>query len=106
MEPGLDELHAELCKVFTSPTRIRILGLLRHGERSVGDLARALGLPQPNVSQHLALMRIKGVLASRREGVAVYYRVANPKVLRAFDLIQEALRERLRVEGRMTGGFR
>ena len=102
----LDELHAELCKVFTSPARIRILNLLRDGEKSVGDLAAAIRLPQPNVSQHLTVMRSRGIVAARREGATVRYRLSNPKVLKAFDIMREVLKENLVEAGRLTKGSR
>ncbi|MBI4393069.1 MAG: winged helix-turn-helix transcriptional regulator [Euryarchaeota archaeon] len=97
----LDEMHAELCKVFTSPARIRILGHLRDGERSVGDLAEVIGLPQPNVSQHLTVMRSRGMVTTRKAGATVYYRLANPKILKAFDIIREVLDENLSEVGRL-----
>ena len=102
----LDRLHADMCKVFTNPARIRILNLLRDGETSVGDLTAALGLAQPTVSKHLTAMRARAVLTSRKEGATVYYRVANPKVLRAFDLIRVALVESLREGALLAGGGR
>lgn len=103
MDPNrLDELHAEMCKVFTHATRVGILNLLRHGERSVGELADDLGIPQPNVSQHLSVMRAAGVLVQRREGTTIHYRLADARVLRAFDIMREVLRERLEHHGRLT----
>ncbi len=101
-QDSLDELHAELCKVFTSPARIRILNLLRDGEKSVGDLAEAINLPQPNVSQHLTVMRHRGIVTSQKEGATVYYRLTNPKVLKAFDIIREVLKEHLAEASRLT----
>ena len=100
----MDEMHADMCKVFTSPARIRILNLLREGEKSVGELADALGVAQPTLSKHLIAMRDRAVLASRKEGATVYYRVANRKVLKAFDLIREALMESLREGALLAGG--
>ncbi len=90
---ALDERHADLCKVFTNPVRLRILSLLRGTECSVGHLAARLGVPQPTVSQHLSVMRNKGILAFRKDGSSVFYRLANPKILQAFDMIREALSE-------------
>jgi ArsR family transcriptional regulator len=84
-----------MCKVFTHATRIRILNLLRDRERSVGELADALDLPQPNVSQHLTIMRSAGILLQRREGTTVHYRLADARVIRAFDIIREVLRDSL-----------
>jgi len=75
--------------------RIRILRLLRDGERSVSQLVRASGERQPNVSRHLAVLRARGVVSSRKEGVTTYYALSSPKTIRAFDLMREALRESL-----------
>ncbi len=105
-EHRLDDLHADVCKVFTNPARIRILNLLREGERSVGELALTLGLPQPTVSKHLATMRSRGVLTSRKDGATAFYRLANPKVLRAFDVMREVLVESLREGARLAKGGR
>jgi len=102
----LDEMHAEMCKVFTNPARIRIMNFLREGEKSVGELAEALGAAQPTVSKHLTAMRDRAVLASRKEGATVYYRVANRKVLKAFDLIRAALVESLREGALLVRGRR
>ena len=106
MDPRLDRLHAEMCKAFTNPARIRILNLLRDDEKAVGELAQALGLAQPTVSRHLAAMRDRGALTSRKDGATVYYRLANPKVMKAFDLIREALVESLRRGARLARGGR
>jgi len=105
-EARLNEMHAELCKVFTSPTRIHILMLLREKERSVRELSEEVGLPQPNVSQHLGVMRARGILTVRKEGTTAYYRVSNPKVLKAFDIIREVLHENLAAGARLTKGAR
>ena len=106
MDPKLDRLHADMCKVFTNPARIRILDLLRDGEKSVGELTKRVDLAQPTVSKHLIVMRDRAVLLSRREGATVYYRLANPKVIQAFDLIREALVESLRTGARLARGGR
>jgi len=99
---SLDDLHAATCKVFTHPTRIRLLNALRKGPLSVTDLARVVDLPQPNVSQHLAVMRGAGVLVQHREGTVIRYSVVSPKVHKAFDLMREVLEDRLRETGRLT----
>jgi ArsR family transcriptional regulator len=102
----LNELHAEMCKVVTSPVRIQILDLLRDGEHTVSDLAESLGVPQPNVSQHLGIMRAKGILLARKEGVSVHYRLANPKIIKAFDIMREMLIEMLRHGAEVAQGGR
>ncbi|HLC45607.1 MAG TPA: metalloregulator ArsR/SmtB family transcription factor [archaeon] len=89
-------LHAEMCKVFSSPARLEILGVLRGRELTVGELVKLTGLSQANVSQHLSLMKAKGVVVAKRAGKHVCYRLANRKLIKAFDLIREVLAERLK----------
>jgi len=72
-----------------------ILDCLRDGEKSVNELARLVGARQANVSQHLALMRQRGIVTIRKHGANVYYKVANPKIIQACDLIREVLFEQL-----------
>ena len=93
MDRLLLQRHAELCQTLASPVRLEILNLLRDGERRVNELAEQTELNQANVSQHLAVLRTKGIVATRREGTNVYYRVTNPKMIRACDLIREVLAE-------------
>jgi ArsR family transcriptional regulator len=88
-------LHAEICKTLANPKRLEILNALQDGEVSVADLVRKLRLPKGNVSQHLAVLRTRGVVSARREGLNVYYRVANPKIIRACNLMREVLTEQL-----------
>ena len=91
--------HAEMCKVLSHPTRLQILNTLREREMSVSDLAGRLGVTLGNLSQHLNMMKQRRVLVSRKEGNIVYYRLANPKMLKAFDLIREILSEQMQREG-------
>jgi ArsR family transcriptional regulator len=74
------ELTATLFRVLGHPARVRILELLREGERSVGALQAELGLDSGGTSQHLAALRRIGLVESRREGTSVYYRVADERV--------------------------
>ncbi|MBW8060396.1 MAG: helix-turn-helix transcriptional regulator [Solirubrobacterales bacterium] len=94
----LYERHAEMCKIFSHAARLEILNALREGEMSVGELAEHVGLRLSNVSQHLAMMRDRGVLATSREGTTVYYRVANPRMLEAFDILREVLFEQIEAD--------
>jgi len=80
----IHEVKANLFRVLGHPARVRILELLRDGERSVGSLQAELGLDSGGTSQHLAALRRIGLVGSRREGTSVYYRVDDPRV---FDLL-------------------
>ena len=66
--------------MLADATRVRLLWLLRQGEAPVGDLARILAKPQALVSQHLAKLRMARLVATRREGNHVYYRLASQHV--------------------------
>jgi ArsR family transcriptional regulator len=78
------EVKANLFRVLGHPARVRILELLREGERSVGTLQAELELDSGGTSQHLAALRRIGLVASRRDGNSVYYRVDDEAV---FDLL-------------------
>jgi DNA-binding transcriptional ArsR family regulator len=103
----LFELQSEVCKTLASPKRLEIINALKEGEKTVGELVEILGVPKANVSQHLAVMRHKGILNSRRDGVNIYYRIANPKVVQACGLMREVLTEQMQEKSRlidMTSG--
>jgi len=85
------DLHAQVCQAIGHPKRMQILELLREGERCVCEMGPALGLRQANVSQHLAILRSAGVVLSRREGVWIHYRVADPRIFTAIDLMRELI---------------
>ena len=82
---------AELCKTFSDAKRLMIISELRGGEKSVSDIAAILQLPQAVVSRHLAVLRNRGVVVTRREGVNIYYRLADFKIIEACDIIHEIL---------------
>lgn len=92
-EKEIFEMQAETCKVLANPKRLEILHTLKEGEKTVGDLVEILGVPKANVSQHLSLMRNRGIVKTRRDGTHVYYRVCNNKVNQACTLMREVLME-------------
>lgn len=94
-QKDLYKLHAEFCKFMANPKRIEILFLLGDHEMSVEELASAMDIRVPNLSQHLAVMREKGVVTFRREGTRIHYRLANPKSLQACILMREAMIEEM-----------
>jgi ArsR family transcriptional regulator len=95
------ELQAEVCKTLASPKRLEIIHALKDGERTVTDLVEELGVPKANVSQHLAVMRHKGVLRTRRKGVNIYYSLVNPKVVHACTLMKEVLTEQMKERSKL-----
>lgn len=99
----INEMQARVCKALADPTRLLIINELRDGSRSVGDIAIALGISQPNVSRHLALLRDRGFVTTERQGSSVHYGLASEKILRAVDLLREFMSEEL--GDRPTGGL-
>jgi DNA-binding transcriptional ArsR family regulator len=77
----LVELIARRFRVIGEPTRIKLLDQLREGERSVNDLAACLGAGQQNISKHLTVLADAGILARRKDGTHVYYRIVDEGVL-------------------------
>ena len=85
------ELQAEICQTLANPKRLQIVSLLKNGELSVGEMVRAMGVPKANASQHLSIMRQKGLIIARREGTTIYYRLASPKITDACSIMREVL---------------
>ncbi len=96
------ELHADVCRTLANPRRLQILALLAKGEMNVGELAGVLEVPLPNVSQHLALLRAQGLVASRKAGQMVHYRLADRRIIQACTLIRSALLDRLKERGQIA----
>ena len=95
MDERVFELQADVCKVFSHPKRLHILCLLKDGEKSFGELQAATGLSKANLSQHLTLLRERGVLNSRRQGQTLHFSVANPKITSACELMHDFLCEQI-----------
>lgn len=102
----LFQLHAQVCQALANPKRLEILDALRSGERSVGELTEVLDIRKANVSQHLAVLRAKGIVVARREGQTIFYRLATPKVIQACDLMRQVLLEHLEHSGRLARSVR
>jgi DNA-binding transcriptional ArsR family regulator len=99
-------LHAEVCKVLTDPKRLLLLASLRDGDRSVGELAAVIGTSLPNASQHLAVLRSAGLVDGRREGSSVRYRLAEPAILEACDIVGGIVERRLVARRPSAAGYR
>ena len=91
----LYKLHAGICRILANPKRLEIIDTLRNTELPVNELAGVLEISQTNLSQHLALMRQGGIVMTRREGLNVFYRLSNPKIIQACDLMRQVLLEYL-----------
>jgi ArsR family transcriptional regulator len=88
------QLYARVCKAIADPKRLLIINELRDGPRTVGDVAAALGIPQANASQHLAVLRRRRIVTTQRAGSHIHYALTSQKVVQAVDLLCEFMAER------------
>jgi ArsR family transcriptional regulator len=95
-------LQADVLKTLASPRRIEILHVLADGPIEVGRLASRIGASQPNVSQHLSVLRTAGLVEAERDGREVRYRLSDPDVMVACGLMRAVLERRLARLGRMA----
>jgi rhodanese-related sulfurtransferase/DNA-binding transcriptional ArsR family regulator len=103
-----DALFAQFAQVgaaFASPKRIEIIDLLAQGERNVEIIARETGLTVGNTSRHLQVLKGANLLASRKDGLQVYYRLADPMVLRGYRTLRELSESRLAEVGRLVEDY-
>ena len=96
------ELQAKLCATMGNATRLRIIEVLKVGEASVGAIAEALGCTVSTASQHLRLMRDANLVAGRKDGQAVYYRLRSPKAVEYCQMVRKLLIEDLHEQGRIA----
>jgi DNA-binding transcriptional ArsR family regulator len=106
--PSLDELsllHARVCQALGDPKRLHILYALHERPRNVTALANDLGMPQPTVSRHLQILRDRLLIVAERDGAAVVYYLAEPRVIDVLDTMRLILRDSLaRQTNRLTPG--
>lgn len=106
IEKNFYVMHSDLCKMLSHPKRQAILDALRGQELTVSELIQRTGISQSNLSQHLGLLRSKGVLKIRRESHRVFYSISNLKIVQAFDLISEMMQEILTAQNRTVNNVR
>lgn len=83
--------HSEFIKSLAHPKRLEIIHLLRDRSLSVTDIQNMLDLPQANLSQHLQILRENGVVKTKKKGKQIFYKISDPKIIIACDLIREVL---------------
>ena len=88
LQEELAEFHAGICQALADTTRIAILYELAEGRKNVSQLVEALGSPQATVSRHLKVLRERGMVNSERDGVNVYYSLADQRVIEALNLLR------------------
>ena len=90
------ERQAMICKAFANPTRLHLIDLLARGERWAADLQENLGISKANLSQHLAILKSAGVVATRREGKQLSCGISMPEVKQATALLRTMLKAQVR----------
>lgn len=86
---------------MSNSSRLKIVHLLREGPHCVGEIAQAYGLTSTQVSQHLAVLRAHGIVASQRRGSEIVYRLANPKIAHVCDSMRQVLAEQAAANAQM-----
>jgi DNA-binding transcriptional ArsR family regulator len=105
--PELLELIATRFRVLAEPLRLRLLNALRDGERTVTQLVEETGAGQANVSRHLSLLHRHRLVARRKAGLHVWYRIADAKIFDLCEMVCGSLDEELATELRpLTGSQR
>jgi len=94
-DKSIYRLHAEICKTFSHPKRLEIIDLLAEGEKSVSELAELMEYGQANISQHLTIMRQRNIVNTRREGVNIFYSIADRRIIQACQILREVLLDQL-----------
>jgi ArsR family transcriptional regulator len=95
-------LQAEVLKTLANPRRLEIIHRLAQGPCEVGRLAEEIGASQPNISQHLSVLRAAGIVDAERDGREVRYRLTDPDVIVACNVMRGVLQRRLTRLGRLS----
>ncbi len=89
------QLEADFCSALSEPTRLLILYTLHESPRTVSELSADLGLPQPNISRHLKVLRERGLVQAIRRGTFVTYKLTDERLIQALDLLRSLMRDRV-----------
>jgi len=105
MEERVLELKAEILKALAQPTRLKILELLRNGERCICEIVPAINGEQSNISRHISLMQKSHLVTTRKDGVKVMVKVRDPKVFEILDSISFLLKKQITETGKLIHKF-
>jgi ArsR family transcriptional regulator len=95
MEERVLELKAEILKALAQPTRLKILELLRYGERCICEIVPAINGEQSNISRHISLMQRNHLVTTRKDGVKVMVSVKDPEIFKILDRVNAILRHQM-----------
>jgi len=102
MEERILEMKAEVLKALAQPTRLKILELLRSGERCICEIVPAINGEQSNVSRHISLMQKSHLVTTRKDGVKVMVRVRDPKIFEILDSISTVIKKQVNEQSRLV----
>jgi ArsR family transcriptional regulator len=105
LTPETMEMLAARFKVLAEPMRLRILNALRDGEKTVSQLVEETGAGQANISKHLGLLYRYRMVARRKEGLNVYYRISDPTIFELCELVCQSLEAELEARRRALGAL-
>jgi len=96
MEERILELKAEILKALAQPTRLKILELLRNGEKCICEIVPALNGEQSNISRHISLMQKSHLVTTRKDGVRVMVKVRDPEIFNILDRVSKILKNQMK----------
>ena len=102
MEEKVLELKAEILKVLAQPTRLKILELIRNGEKCICEIVPAINGEQSNISRHISLMQKSHLVTTRKDGVKVMVKVKDPKIFDILDSIGLLLKRQILETGKLV----
>jgi len=105
MEERILELKAEVLKALAQPTRLKILELLRNGERCICEIVPAINGEQSNISRHISLMQKSHLVTTRKDGVKVMVKVRDPKIFEILDRVSLLLKKQIQETGKLIQKF-
>lgn len=93
--------QAEFCKLMANPKRLEIIALISDQALCVEQIAQIMAVRVPNISQHLAMLRDKGVVKVTREGTRLYYKLTDPHLMEACNQMRQAVISHMREDARL-----
>lgn len=85
--------QCEICKIFSNKHRLKILVALRDSSKTVSDIVKITNASQSATSQHLSMMKLRGILDIEKKGAFVYYKIRYPEVMQAFDIMKKVTKK-------------
>jgi DNA-binding transcriptional ArsR family regulator len=101
MEEKVLELKAEILKALAQPTRLKILELLRDGEKCICEIVPAINGEQSNISRHISLMQKSHLVTTRKDGVKVMVSVRDPEIFNILDRISKVLKNQMKEQEKL-----